>query len=277
MERYGDISLRQLLRNLAELDWRIGQGDSDLQLLAGFWRGVAERFAAADASGRLRVIDFVKPVAALAPDPILGLVRRALEAPANTSEIAEIGYRVDDEDVRRELPPLLGSVALSMRHLPEAVSLLWQLGRDDDRPLHSHPNHGLRVLEDLASYRLPLGFHSEIFWFVERTLEDGSESERWAHSPLELLGPLLAREGTTTIARGLEWRMRPYAVDAKATAEIRGGVRELSWFDRPSRGLSQIARSRPRCSGMRSPNRMATSAEKSLMTNESSGGRINYS
>lgn len=227
MERYGDISLRQLLRNLAELDWRIGQGDSDLQLLAGFWHGVAERFAAADASGRLRVIDFVKPVAALAPDPILGLVRRALEAPANTSEIAEIGYRVDDGDVRRELPPLLGSVALSMRHLPEVVSLLWQLGRDDDRPLHSHPNHGLRVLEDLASYRLPLGFHSEIFWFVERTLEDGSESERWAHSPLELLSPLLAREGTTTIARGLEWRMRPYAVDAKATAEIRGGVREL--------------------------------------------------
>lgn len=227
LQRYGDTSLRQLLRNLAELDWRIGQGDSDLQLLADFWREVAERFAAADAAGRLQVIDFVKPVAALAPDPILGLVRCALENPANTSEVEAFGYRVDDGNVRRELPPLLGSVALSMRHLPEAVTLLWHLGQDDNRPLHSHPDHGLRVLEDLASYRLPLGFASETLRFVERTLEDESESERWAHSPLELLRPLLAREGTTTIARGLDWRMRPYAVDAKATAEIRGAVREL--------------------------------------------------
>lgn len=147
LERYGDISLRQLLRNLAELDWRIGQGDSDLQLLADFWSEFTGQFVEADASGRLRAIKFIELVAAFAPGPVLGLVRRALADPARIVEVEGIGYRVGDEDVRRKLPPLLGSVALSITHLPEAVSLLWQLGRDDDRPLHSHPEHALRVLE----------------------------------------------------------------------------------------------------------------------------------
>ena len=38
LERYGDLSLRNLLRNLAELDWRLGRTENDLVLLDDFWK-----------------------------------------------------------------------------------------------------------------------------------------------------------------------------------------------------------------------------------------------
>ena len=42
----------------------------------------------------------------------------------------------------------------TLDYLPQAVALLWQLGRDDDRPLNQFPDHPIRVLQDLTGYEV---------------------------------------------------------------------------------------------------------------------------
>jgi hypothetical protein len=124
LSRYGASSLGALLRNLAELDWRIGQTAGDVGLLARFWRELHERFVAADAEARLRILELVERVAALAPGATLEVTRTAMTQPAEAGGIPALGYEVTDDEVRRALPPLLGRVALTPTYLSESLQLL---------------------------------------------------------------------------------------------------------------------------------------------------------
>ena len=60
---------------------------------------------------------------------------------------------------------------------------------------------------------------------VERTLQDDAGAS--AYSPLELLAPLLAREGETTHAAETGFQIRVFPVAAKATADIRATIRTI--------------------------------------------------
>jgi len=227
LTRYGDVALVALLRNLAELDWRIGIEQPKVTLLGAFWSGLRAQFEAANAEDRLRLIQLIKPVARLAPAPVFDIVRDALEKPAKSVSMALFGYEVTDIDVRRALPTLLGSIALTPRFLSDALILLWQLGQADERPLPPHPEHALRVLEDLADYRLPLGYARSVLELVQQALEQRTDAENQVRSPLELLRPLLAREGTAVRSSGLGMQLTAYNVGADATAEIRAAVRVI--------------------------------------------------
>ncbi len=224
--RYGDVALVALLRNLAELDWRIGLAQPEVTLLGAFWSDLRARFAAANAEDRLRFLQLVKPVARLAPAPVFDIVRGALGRPAQPVTAALFGYEVTDLDVRHVLPPLLGSIALTPRFLSDALTLLWQLGQADERPLNPHPEHAVRVLADLADYQLPVFYARGVLELAQRALEQDSDANQ-VRSPLELLRPLLAREGTTFRSSGLGVQWGSYNVNAAGTVEIRAAVRGI--------------------------------------------------
>ena len=227
LARYGDVALVALLRNLTELDWRIGLAQSEVTLLAAFWSDLRAQFIAANAEDRLRLIQLIKPVARLAPAPVFDIVRDAIDKPAETVTMALLGYEVTDLDVRQALPPLLGSIALTPRFLLDALTLLWQLARTDERPLNPHPEHAARVLGDLADYQLPIPYARGVLELAQRALEQDTHDEDQARSPLELLRPLLAREGTTLRDTGLEVQWGSYNVSAEGTAEIRAEVHTI--------------------------------------------------
>jgi hypothetical protein len=225
LECYGDVALVALLRNLAELDWRIGLAQPEVTLLGAFWDDIRRQFLAANAEDRLRLIQLIKPVARLAPAPVFDIVRDAIDNPAE-SVPGLFGYDTTDLDVRHALPPLLGSIALTPRFLSDALTILWQLARADERPLNPHPGHPVRVLGDLADYQLPVPYARAVLELVRQALEEGAD-EGQIHSPMELLRPLLAREGTTLRDTGLGVQMGSYNVRAEGTAEIRAEVRTI--------------------------------------------------
>jgi hypothetical protein len=225
LERYGDVALVALLRNLAELDWRIGLAHPEVTLLGAFWSDLRRQFIAANAEGRLRLIQLIKPVARLAPAPVFDIVRDAIDKPAE-AVTGLFGYDVADLDVRQALPALLGSIALTPRFLSDALAILWKLARADERPLNPHPEHPVRVLGDLADYQLPIPYARAVLELVRQALEQDADASQ-VHSPIELLRPLLAREGTTLRDTGLGVQMGSYNVSAEGTAEIRAEVRTI--------------------------------------------------
>ena len=181
-----------------------------------FLRGHAEK---------LRIIQLIKPVARLAPAAVFEIV---------TCELANRRRAGHRQPVRqpahrcRRAPPaarLLASIALTPSFLPEALDLLWQLARDDSRPLNSNTDHPIRQIQSLAGYERPLLFARGVLQLVERTLQDHAGAS--AYSPLELLAPLLAREGETTHAAETGFQIRVFPVAAKATADIRATIRTI--------------------------------------------------
>ena len=221
LKRYGDLSLRNLLRNLAELDWRLGRTENDLVLLDDFWNQQEQRMASPNPETRLEVIELIKPVAAWAPERALKLVRLSLVSPAKTIKIEALNYVVDDMRVREALPPLLSNAAMGAGPRPEILQLLWQLGRDQEGRLHSNPEHGIRMLNDLCGYNHPLPFARALLPVVRELAGDEAEMTGHLWSPLDLLPPLLAREGHTASFRGLGFHVDPYFVSEANTRGVR--------------------------------------------------------
>lgn len=225
--RYGEHAGKELLKNLAEVDWLTGNPEGDL--LDRIWASLTERFEAGDAWGREQLLELVGPTAIHQPRRVLHLCRLAMADPSTPTVWEGFDITIDDSNVREKLPGLLRYVGLHPEHTREAIGLLWELGRDDERETNPHPDHPVRVLHDLAEYsRDPAGAlrQDAVLELVEEELgKPGVDRAHW--SPLRLLSPLLAREGTTTRSRGRSIQMGSYNVSAQATIEVRRRVRKL--------------------------------------------------
>jgi hypothetical protein len=221
--RYGDIRGQQILANIAELDWRLSRFEGSL--LEGVWGGLITRFRRADAFGREQLIELVSPAAIHQPAPILQLVRAALEEPARSVTWEGLDITIDDASVREKLPSLLRYAGLHPRYVGDALELLWHLAQGDTRETNPHPDHPLRVISDLGGYEYTLAHASALLELVTRELDRPDPDG--ALSALDLIPPLLAREGTRSRTKGIHITMSSYLVSAEATIDIRRTVRAL--------------------------------------------------
>jgi len=225
--RYGELAGKELLKNLAEVDWLTDNPEGDL--LDRIWVSLTERFQAGDAWDREQLLELVGATAIHQPRRVLHLCRLAMADPSTPTVWKGFDVTIDDSNVREKLPGLLRYVGLHPEHTRETIELLWELGRDDGRETNPHPDHPVRALHDLAEYsRDPAGAlrQDAVFDLVDEELDKPSVDEcHW--SPLRLLSPLLAREGTTTRSRGSSIQMGSYNVSAEATIEVRRRVRKL--------------------------------------------------
>jgi hypothetical protein len=88
-EHFVSIQAENLLRNLAEVQWRIDQTVGTPQLLKGIWANIRSEFDAADMWGKLRILKIVEEAAAYQPDQALEIVRRAIKSLAKTGHESE--------------------------------------------------------------------------------------------------------------------------------------------------------------------------------------------
>jgi hypothetical protein len=194
-EKFKAICPTQVLRNLAELDWRISYVSSEgTGLLADIWRSVWEEFRVASHSGRCYLLDLLKEVAYYQPEEMLKLVEFAMRNPATTPEDERLAKNYDHTSVLSRLPELLQSISYTMVYLPYCCDLLWKLGRDDKRELNRCPEPAMRVLTDLAKYDLgkPFAFNQEILEAVTRW-QKKPDAHTQAHKHLDILDPLLKK------------------------------------------------------------------------------------
>jgi hypothetical protein len=135
-ELFGAHSLKNLMRNLAELDWRRGQsGETGLNLLDGIWADIHLRFRAGDEYARHQILTDLSPAAIYQPDHVIALVRKAIDDPIRLDPTGEGSrYRAGQDHVLSALPSPLEAAAFHPARLRESVTTLWELAqRGSDR------------------------------------------------------------------------------------------------------------------------------------------------
>lgn len=194
-EKFKSICPAEVLRNLAELDWRISYVSSEgTGLLADIWHSIREEFRVASHSGRCYLLDLLKEVVYYQPEEMLELVEFAMRNPATTPEDERLAKNSDYTSVLSRLPELLQRISYTMVYLPYCCNLLWKLAGDDKRELNRCPEPAMRVLTDLAKYDLgkPFAFNQEIVEAVTRW-QKKPNAHTYAHKHLDILDPLLKK------------------------------------------------------------------------------------
>ncbi|WP_343618922.1 helix-turn-helix domain-containing protein [Ralstonia sp.] len=132
-ERAAPEQLRNLLVNLGRLEWRLRDGQTEGgRILAS----VASKLEWRDDYVNAHVVA-VEAVAYYQPRFALDFAARLIRE----------GHG-DDASVRR----MLRNAAFTMTYLEEACALLWRASKADSRTLNSHPDHGIRILKELAEF-----------------------------------------------------------------------------------------------------------------------------
>ncbi len=206
-QRFHSSYLSNILRNLAELDWRIAHRDDGPELLSTIWLTLEHTFENGDAAERVQLLQSLQQTALFQPRRALALIHRAIamEArPVNPFGLGEINQR----DVLRAVPPLLDAIAHHLDFLNVAVSLLWQLAAQDVRPPHQYPSHASRILSDLASYGRykPVILNERIADIMAELAREPDAFNR-AFTPLEIADKLLAKEAEFHESDGLTFSM----------------------------------------------------------------------
>lgn len=167
-----DRLLTQVMVNLGRLDWRRNDGDpTDSKLLDAAWA----RFNDIDGDWDPR-IEAVRAAAIYQPAQALRFVSDRLRKGKGLREAASI----------------LSNIAYTERYRLEALRLLWDMGRTDNRDTGANVNHPVRALAELCEFgeHKPRQFNEEIAAFAFSLMDD-DRSWEGAHTPFEIVAPLL--------------------------------------------------------------------------------------
>jgi hypothetical protein len=222
-QRFPSEFLSRLLRNLGELDWRITQRNPDQgsRLLDQIWAEIGRSFDASDAGNRVQLLKGLDQAALFQPARVMRLIRRAMATEASTTVVLA-DWKITQDHVIREIPPLLRAIALHPDYFEEAASILWQLAQRDSRPPNQYPEHAQRALKDLAQYGRykPVVINERIANLAGRI---GEQPDAFAGSftPLDIGDKLLAKEGEFTESEGFTIRFGGFALNYPATRPIR--------------------------------------------------------
>jgi hypothetical protein len=198
-EAFHDGYLSNLLKNLAELDWRITQRDPQTRLLENIWLRLWETFRTRKAHGRRQMLMEMQKVVAFQPAAVHGLLQLAMDSPAETSY--DYGFEVTDEKVVRVVPELLAVIIHDPASSADAFRLLWLLSKSG--PEEETRNRARRVLKEAIGYQKykSLSYNERVLSHVEALARDPNAYDG-DFTPLDLLNTLLDREISHTEQQG---------------------------------------------------------------------------
>ena len=214
------VALGNLLRNLAELDWRLRQQSGDTALLTRLWRSLRDLYVQLDGYGRFHIVDVVAVVAYLQPEPALDFARFVIEhlEPQISPDKASIFVSAHDLIVRKLSTTLKASARLDST-IRASLDLLWRLRHELSGEPRHQPEHPIRALQELAAYDF-----EKPDWVYDIVLDRISvwlhraDAFQGAFSPLDVLDELLKRDGHmtwTTQTEGLRVHWREFEVQAR--------------------------------------------------------------
>lgn len=222
-ERVAPGLKRNLLVNLARIDWRLSVGGVTGDTLLGLaWATLEREFQAGGIQERLALLSLLKDAAHFQPRRSLELARWAMENEVPGEEPGFLGHVSTYADIRAAIPDVLRGCAYHVDCLDEACDLLWELAKNDRRPTGPHPEHPLRVLTDLASYSLlkPFEYSRRV---IERAL--GWLEADGRPEALEVLDEALKWDAEDHVAEGYTIHMRSYSVPLVIGKEVVLGLR----------------------------------------------------
>jgi hypothetical protein len=221
------VALGNLLRNLAELDWRVRQQAAGTTLLARLWHDLRELYVRLRGYDRYRVMDAVAAVAYLQPEPALDFARFVVEhlEPQAPPDAASIFVSPRDL-ILRKLSAILEASARLDSTIRASLDLLWQLRDEPFGEIRHHPEHPIRVLQELAGFEFekPTWVYDTVLDRIGVWLRRG-DAYRGAFSPLDVLDGMLKRDGRvtwTTRTEGLRVHWQEFEVQARGFGSYRG-------------------------------------------------------
>ena len=204
-EAVGNAYIEHVLVNLGKLDWRKANGDpSNSSLLDGVWR-------------QLKPTDEYH-------DPYISAVASvAYYQPLRALDFAE--QLIQEGEYLRDLPKLIKHAAYNVKHLPRACECLWELGKTDNRELHQHPDHAVRILSELCAVEpnKPIEFNEAVVEFGISLL-NLETSWKYAYTPFDVLNGIIKTEGHTTTSNGRSFSFEPFVVSSSAVSVLRNKV-----------------------------------------------------
>ena len=196
-EFFGAHSLKNLMRNLSELDWRRGRSiETNLKLLDKIWSDIYDRFRAGDEYSRQSILEDLAGAAIYQPDHVISLVRFAIENPISVDSANEGSFfRVGQEHVLAALPQLLEATAHHAEWRRESVSTLWDLtrGRDDRDSSTKSARSVLKRLSAWHRYGDPSLNFSMLVESIRLLRRPDAFSTEF--TPFDMISELLEREG----------------------------------------------------------------------------------
>lgn len=223
----------EVLRNLAELDWRIRASTSEpLDVLGQVWLQLSDRFQDAGNRERGQLLDSLAPAASYQPRRILELARLAIDHPAPVGEedpmFTLLAAPYTSDDVLGRLPDMVERAAYSFECLPDAVALLWELAqRPDVRwTARSQP---MDALARLAGYDRdkPTSWNETVVEQALRWLRLRNQApldRRSGPHPLDVLDAVLAKTGERAVSTSTQVTWEPFLVLPGATRPLRARV-----------------------------------------------------
>lgn len=225
LEHLGPAVLLNLVQNVAELDWQREASGDPVRMFEEVWTSFIQAFRAAPLEDQREWLRKLAPVAAFQPRAMLDFAQMLITMPPDVlEERGSWDMLRTYSQVLEELPPLVALAANHRPTVPQALDLLWELGRGDTRMTNPHPDHGLRQLEDLVGYsrQRDLWMQNAALDAMERWLAE----VKWAkhsHTPLLVAEAVLATEVMehTPARDGRSLTFSRYGVHAGNTMALR--------------------------------------------------------
>jgi hypothetical protein len=216
------FGIEGVLKNLAELDWRVAQARRGPDLLNRIWAQIERQFRNGSNSERCMLLESIHRIAYYQPERSLALVEFALRSPSRKKDPKQIAAYYSHEKVLQRLPKIVQVIGHNLDYLPRCCELLWQLGRDDKRPTNQITDHPMRVLTELAAYqfRKPLRVNEIVLTSAEAFIKTPN-AQNYAHSPFDIIDALLAREVLDFQSEGIQFSIRSLGVNFEATKTLR--------------------------------------------------------
>lgn len=194
LDHFGPGVLSQLVRNLAELDWRLGASGEAAPVLDDVWERFREEFRGSNNFGRLQQLYALRPVAAIQPGRVYALCAWLADHPRGEGFGSPL---LSDNRVLEATLPLLGEALDDEEHFARAATLMYRIGRNRQTP---------DPFSELANR---IGYHPEQPSWVREKMVDclgaWTAEPDWAEhaqSPLHLAERLLRKEETYIFPRG---------------------------------------------------------------------------
>lgn len=219
---FKQVCLKEILSNLAELDWRIQSSSGEkINLLDHIWTEIRYDFQSSSHYGRCQILGFLEEACYNQPEYTLELIKFAINYPATLSESQYTPFDTH-EAVLRKVPALLHKISYTMDYLSECCDILWKLGTDRKDDYHSEPNHPIQILIDLAQYDLykPDGFQKILLDSIQRWLKQNIMPEH-INLLLNIIDPVLQKDFEANYLENWTVYFRKIRVSRKKTQHLR--------------------------------------------------------
>ena len=217
-EIFEESHLSNLLKNFAELDWRITQSGNQSHLLENIWSAILTRFRAQNAAERAHFLSELKDITAFQPVNVERLIQIAMDDEAQP--VKQWGFRSTQLDILAHLPALLGITIFNEKTSSDAFDRLWLLAQHESDSVSRPAQRSLEEAIGYQKYKNVI-FNERILALVEKRAEEIA-AYQGSFTPLSLMDELLDREVDDTELKG-----RAFSISAlPVNYEVIKGLRE---------------------------------------------------